>query len=351
MACLHPLTIKNPRYKKLGELGSQQYISRYARDDPRLQIYKGSVLVSDWYEDEVRIPRYKYIIPDEYIQVPCGKCANCQKNKRLQWSVRLLIESRNYTQNCFVTLTIAPKYYKEVFADPKKYLKLYIDRLRKRLGYRPKYFIVPEIGQDQEYTNRLHFHGIIFDTPESKIPYSVIRDLWHYGIADTGYCNDKTCNYVVKYILKDYSKELGIDFKPFVFCSNGIGKSYLDDLSNKSKWHINNFDFRDYIMFGNCRYPLPVYYRDKLYSESVKFYKMLNNRFDESPFEIVFNGTTYNDRRAFVTARSSFYDWTLFHNLSKPLKPVADIIGSMRNINYSELNSFTIPLLKQGKLF
>lgn len=350
MACLHPITIRNPRYRKLGKEGSREFVRKHARDDPRLQIYKGKVLISEWYDEDKYHYVYDYIIPDEYIQVPCGKCANCIKNKRQQWSIRLLIETRNYEQCCFITLTIAPKYYKKVFSDPKKYLKLYIDRLRKRIGYRPKYFIIPEIGTDQNYSNRLHFHGIIFDTPQSKIPYKVIRDSWQYGIADTGYCNDKTCNYVVKYILKDYEKEFGIKFKPFIMCSNGIGKSYLDNPSLK-EWHINGFDFRDYIVFGNCRYPLPVYYRDKLYDEDVKFYKMLNRVFDETPFEKVFNGITYRDLRSYRSAVDSFYNWTLLHDLSKPLTPIKDIVGNLRNVDYRDINSFTEKFLKQGNLF
>lgn len=264
------------------------------------------------------LPHYEYYPPDYELKVPCGKCAECQKNRRLQWSVRLLVECRQYEHNTFITLTLAPKFYKWALKNPKEPLKLYIDRLRKKIGFRPKYFIVPEIGQDQKYSQRLHYHGIIFGTTPDKIPYLVLKSCWNYGISDTGYCNDKTCNYVVKYILKDYAKD-GIKFKPFVFCSNGIGKAYLDK-PDVFKWHLNNFDFRDFINFEGNMYPLPVYYKNKLYDDDIKLVKMLNTIYDTAPFERVFNGVTYSNRRVYADALKSYYDWTLRLKLSEKVK-------------------------------
>lgn len=313
MPCLHPITIKNKRYQKMTKAELQDYMIN------RIGLANCIAFQKNTYSrNGVSLPHYQYYPPDYELKVPCGKCAECQKNKRLQWSIRLIVETRQYNHNTFITLTLAPKYYKWAFKNPKEPLKLYIDRLRKRIGFRPKYFIVPEIGQDQNYTQRLHYHGIIFGTDEDKIPYKVLRDCWTYGISDTGFCEDKTCNYVVKYILKDYGKD-GIKFKPFVFCSNGIGKAYLDN-PNISKWHINNFDFRDYINFNGTLYPLPVYYKNHIYNDDVKLVKMLNKIYDSGPFEVKFNGITYTDKSCYNDAINRFYDWTLNHDLSKPVK-------------------------------
>lgn len=324
MACLHPIKIKNRRYEKFDAVKLNNYCIQKIGIENCICTLKGEVLISNWYEDAKYRKVYNYIPPDYYLYVPCGKCAECQKTKRLQWSFRLITHCRQYSDNAFVTLTIAPKYYKAIYKEPKKYLQLFIDRLRKRLGFRPEYFIVPEIGVDDRYTHRLHFHGIIFDTPESKIPYSTIIDTWQYGIVHVDATSDKTCHYVAKYILKDYKKELGINFKPFIFCCNGIGKSYLDD-KNVIQWHVNGFDFRDYTKIGDVVFPLSPYYRDKIYSDEVKVVKMVNRIWDASLwFSKVFHGRTFDNPHAYYTAVDSYYRYTLRQGLSNPIIPPRD---------------------------
>lgn len=255
-------------------------------------------------------PYYEYFPPDYLLKVPCGKCAECRKSKRLQWSIRLINEIRSHDENHFITLTLDDASLKRFKKTPKKPLMLYIDRLRKNIGFRPKYFFVSELG---ETNNRLHYHGIIFGVSKDKLPFTTERDKWKYGHVWIGYCNDKTANYITKYILKD-----DVNYKPFILCSNGIGISYLDK-KNISSWHINGFDFRDYINHNGTMYPLPVYYKNKLYNDDVKLVKMLNNVYDVGPFERYFNGITYTDKLAHYKALKRFYEWTLSQKLS--IKP------------------------------
>lgn len=249
----------------------------------------------------------RYYPPDYQLSVPCGKCAQCLKTKRLGWSVRLLYELENYKESTFVTLTLDDKNLKRFKKTPKKPLLLYIDRLRKHLGYRPKYFFVSELGEEN---GRLHYHGIIFGTSKKEFPFELQRDKWQYGICWFGYCNAKTCNYIVKYLLKGSN-----GYKPFILCSNGIGKSYLDK-PNIESWHINNFDFRDYINKNGVLYPLPTYYSNKIYSEDVKLVKMLNKSiFDH--FERKFLGITYTNLFEYNKALQRHYEWTLKQKLSE----------------------------------
>lgn len=321
MACLHPIKIKNRRYEKFDVLKLNNYCVKVIGVEHCIPSFRGRTIstTEDPFDGFSYHDCYTYLPPDFYIYVPCGRCVECKKTKRLQWAFRLITECRSHLHNTFITLTIAPKYYKDIYNNPRKYLKLFIDRLRKRLGYRPKYFIVPEIGQDDRYTHRLHFHGIIFNTPKDMLPYKTIQDTWNYGRTDTGYCNDKTCNYVVKYILKDYKKDLGVDFKPFVHCSNGIGLSYLDKKDVVS-WHINGFDFRDYCKIGDVVYPMSPYYRDKVYSDDVKVVKMVNRIWDVVPwFEKSFHGRTFTSPFDYYQAVASYYRWTLKQGLSDPL--------------------------------
>lgn len=334
MPCLHPIKIRNKRYEKWDIVKLNNYcIEKIGVENCDIHL-KGHRYINDWFEEDKTLPVYEYIPPDYYLYVPCGRCVECLKNKRQQWAVRLLIESRQYEHNTFLTLTLSNEYEKEFRKDMKRPLMLYIDRLRKHLGYRPKYFFVAELGDEDEHTGRLHYHGILFNTDKKQLPYELQRSKWKYGHAFTGYCNDNTCNYVVKYVTKgnEPGKKLPKWFKPFVLVSNGIGKAYLDTVDKS--WHINGFDFRDVVKFGETIYPLPTYYRDKIYDEDVKLVKMLNRTKDwQSWFEKSFNGRVYDDPRLYREALDGYYRWSLASQLSNPLPPMRDSIGTLNAVN------------------
>ena len=294
MPCLNPKQIINPRYKEGGYKKRLIYCRDYFGFD-------NSILMSDpltgslsWYP------------PDYYIKVPCGMCAECKRIKRNGWSIRILHESRCHKHSAFVTLTLSPSSLKRFEKCPKEPLKLYIDRLRKSLGFRPRYIFVPELGDD---TERLHYHGIIFGAEESRITYNAIKKAWKYGIVTVSGLTDKRCSYVSKYMLKQTK-----DFKAFVMCSNGIGKSYVTE-ANAIK-HLNGFDPKLYIDFNGCKYSLPAYYKDKFFSPEIKAILLVNRLNDSSPFEKVFHGHIFNDEYSYQKALTSFYDWTLRQGLS-----------------------------------
>lgn len=258
--------------------------------------------------------------PDYYIDVPCGKCESCRKNKRLGWSLRLIEEINQHKESIFVTLTLDEKNLPIVAKEPKRYLKLYIDRLRKVLGYRPRYFIISELGDEKHHTGRLHFHGIFFGTGKDKFSFATARIKWPHGNTWTGYVNHKTALYLTKYMLKDKG-----DYKPILMCSNGIGASYINK-SNIHK-HLNGFDFQMFVSKGRHLFPLPQYYIRKMFNEDILLVKMLNNKLNPIS-EWSLNGRKYFDVRKYLDARDKYYDFTLRYGLSTPLK-TKDFYGKL----------------------
>ena len=61
-----------------------------------------------------------------------------------------------------------------------------------KIHYKQK---VPELGEN---TGRIHLHGICWGNPD------LVKENWKYGFVFQGnMCNEKTVNYVVKYMLKE----------------------------------------------------------------------------------------------------------------------------------------------------
>lgn len=297
MSCLKPILLKNPRYKKQ---------SKEEFDEYRKNVIGEHNLV---FNDNPYIGSIGFKPPDYYIKVPCGKCLECKKKKRLSWSLRLMHECRSHKESTFLTLTLDNEYLVEFKDDPKRPLKLYIDRLRKHLGYRPKYFFVNEYGEEND---RLHYHGVIFGTDKEKLPFDLLRGKWPYGISWLGsFCNYKTANYITKYMLK-YSG----DKKPFIMCSNGIGESYVTKPGCLEK-HLNNFDYRPYVHENNAFYPLPKYYVDKLFTDELKVCLMLNRTKQDKYY---LRGKEYRSEYEYLKARDRWYKDTLRLGMSDSLK-------------------------------
>lgn len=292
MSCLRPLTLPNPRYKKL--LKTPKKFADYCRDTLG---YEHCFFNST----DKSLPS-GFVPIDYWITVPCGKCAECRKKKRLEWSHRLAVEVMQHKESTFLTLTLDDKSLERFKATPKKPLMLFIDRLRKHLGYRPKYFFVSELG---EKTRRLHYHGVIFGTGRNGLSFDLMRGKWQYGIVWLApFCNVRTANYITKYMLKD-SK----GYKPFMMCSNGIGLAYVTEKTQQQ--FINNFEFNQYTKLGSAFYPLHRYYTERFMNDDLKMCKMLNSKYDTQPRKYVFKKIEYPDELSFLRARKKWYDWTL----------------------------------------
>lgn len=206
----------------------------------------------------------------KYVSVGCGNCIECRKQKARNWCVRLNEEIKLYRYKYFVTLTFAPdalnklcKQYNmnECNAVATKAVRLMLERYRKSEKKPLRHWFITEMGH--ENTERIHLHGIIFrDTP---LCTDELEKLWSYGKIDIGqYCNERTINYIVKYITKLDSDHKG--YVPTILCSAGLGQSYVNTSA-----HVHAFNrthTRDYYTLPNGqRVNLPIYYRNKLFTE------------------------------------------------------------------------------------
>lgn len=241
---------------------------------------------------DVQSARLNFATDEEFnnakLELPCGKCEVCKKNKRKEMAVRLTNEIESSENSCFVTLTYKPeelpyvnvktgevRRYKDIrdtvddilFRDEimqdwtptlvKKDLQDYLKRQRKYLSvslkkkeeYRDhvdklRYFAVGEYGSKK---SRPHWHLIIFGwNPSDKKVFcnrgqynlyrsKQIEDNWQFGISTVGDCNSAVAKYCAQYVTKKEDRQLNYksDFvqRELVLCSKmdgAIGASFCD---------------------------------------------------------------------------------------------------------------------------
>lgn len=206
-----------------------------------------------------------------FVPVGCGNCIECRKQKANEWRVRLMEELKVTKHAYFITLTFEPNELKELCtkyqlkesnAVAGKAVRLFLERVRKEYKKSVKHWLITELGQTS--SERIHLHGILF--MDYEIDNEWLQKFWKYGKCDTGqWCNTQTINYIIKYVYKLDPIHKG--FIPQIFCSAGLGKSYITNFT-KEKHKFMGKQTRDYYTLPNgARTALPIYYRNKLYTE------------------------------------------------------------------------------------
>lgn len=202
--------------------------------------------------------------PDEYVMVPCGHCKFCLRKKRTEWRLRLLQEHTCHTKVLFVTLSIAPRYYKDFINDPSPFLRKFFDNLRKKRKIHPnkmiKHWFITEGGDTAYDEHRFHFHGFLFGVVKRDLTYREIRKCWPYGHSWITLSSARLCNYTTKYITKESLTPQRI------FTSAGVGSSAESFLTfDKSVYRfVGSFTLRNrarrYFIprYYNLRHPVPV---------------------------------------------------------------------------------------------
>lgn len=209
----------------------------------------------------------------KYVPVGCGNCMECKKQKSRGWQVRLHEEIRYDNKCIFVTLSFSdeqltkldneiPQNYKAYYRDNKiatLAVRRFLELWRFKYGKSIKHWLVTELGQNK--TERLHIHGILWTTNKTQL-----NDTWKYGNIWTGtYVNEKTINYIVKYINKIDQKHLY--YNSIILSSKGIGKNYISRLDSKNnKFKGSNTD-QLYTTRTGIKLNLPIYYRNLLYND------------------------------------------------------------------------------------
>lgn len=216
----------------------------------------------------------------KYVPVGCGNCIECRKLKSREWQVRLNEEIKDHKYKYFVTLTFNERslqmlteeilksnlYHKDEDNEIATLaVRRFLERWRKKYGKSIRHWLITELGHTG--TERIHLHGIMFtkDNIEAlDIPY-----LWNYGIVDLGkYVNEKTVNYIVKYVTKVDNNHKG--YKPKILSSKGIGSNYLNRIDSKRNKYNGNETKEYYTTKTGLKLNLPTYYRNKLYTEDEK---------------------------------------------------------------------------------
>ncbi len=242
----------------------------------------------------------------------CGKCPQCKKQDRQEWSFRMLQELKCHKSGVFVTLTYnddnLPTNSDGVgtlnYTDIQKWLK----RLRFALtelgsDTQIRYWVCGEYGKRKA---RPHYHLILYGLKPDE--FKLINKTWGKGYVYLGYnLSPKCINYVSKYVQKQgaikYTPQLiGSDdwctrnnvTKPFRHMSLGLGKNYLTEQSVRYHLGVTSEPLRDslptFLNHNLCylnpvlyvttltnnkgdvyRQPLPRYYRRKIFYDNQMF--------------------------------------------------------------------------------
>lgn len=236
----------------------------YHSSDSVFFVHKG-----DFFSTRFNVPSCK-VYP---IMLPCRKCTSCLLSSSKEWASRLVLESLNWKNNIFLTLTyddehlpyldITPDYF-DVFPDEEElpnnptllpaHLQKFMKDFRRYLDYHYnfhglRFYCAGEYGSKSD---RPHYHIIVFNVPdefcdtfhlettnfrgERYFTSSVISQLWKYGFHVIGDLSYDSCSYVARYCLKkryqygdDYYLRKNV-LPEFQRSSNrpGISRSYYD---------------------------------------------------------------------------------------------------------------------------
>lgn len=239
--CLYPRLMKNKRYLMIGGNGKTKPIDDYRK---------------------------------QYVAIGCGHCIECRKQHAREWQIRLNEELKVQKFKYFVTLTFSKESLQNLVENNEKIkhnvnllaaraVRLFLERWRKKHKKSLRHWLITELGH--ENTERIHLHGIIFT--DFAITNDYINEIWKYGMTYTGeYCNEKTINYIVKYVTKVDTDHKG--YEADIFCSSGIGSNYYKDPYYKKLHAFKGKDTIQYYTLPNGqKVALPIYYRRHFWND------------------------------------------------------------------------------------
>jgi len=219
------------------------------------------------------------------VAVGCGNCMECRKQKSRGWQIRLLEDIKTNKNGKFVTLTFSNESIKELTekintkeikaegytldnAIATQAVRYFLERWRKKYKKSIRHWLVTEIGHNG--TENIHLHGIIW-TDETL---EEVERIWKYGIIWKGkktngkienYVNQKTVNYIVKYVTKTDEKHK--TYKGIILTSAGIGREYSKSINAKNNVYKGEKTEETYRTDSGYKISMPVYWRNKIYTE------------------------------------------------------------------------------------
>lgn len=217
------------------------------------------------------------------VAVGCGTCLECRKQKARDWTARLTEDIKDHTNGKFVCFTFSTESLQKLYKENEylqkfkgydldnaiatRAVRLFLERWRKKYKKSLRHWLVTELGHGE--TEHIHIHGIVWtDVPE------MLQPIWNYGYVWRGYevngkienyVNARSVNYIVKYVSK--MDEQHMNYKPVILTSAGIGAGYV----TKGRYLHNKFKGKEtsdyYRTETGHKIALPIYYRNKIYTE------------------------------------------------------------------------------------
>lgn len=212
------------------------------------------------------------------VPVGCGKCMECRKQEARKWQIRLLEDIRHNKNGQMIALTFSDESIKELTEEirnrrgyeVKGYeldneiatiaVHRFRERWRKEYKRSIRHWFITELGHNG--TENIHMHGIVW-TDKGK---EELDKHWKYGHTWVGtYVNEKTVNYNIKYVHKIDADHK--EYKPIILTSPGIGAGYIKRADAKANKYKEGETKEYYKTRTGHKVALPIYWRNKIYSE------------------------------------------------------------------------------------
>lgn len=362
MPCNHPLVglqyskvllnKQGEKYNAIKILNSEE-ISRYENFDN----FEEWPSYAKWIWEGKK--RYKI---KKVIQIPCGKCEGCRLDQAREMSIRCALESLEWKENHFITLTYDDKHIPKTrdhirartneitgevheidneeentlwYPDFQKFMKDLREYWRTHYNHTDiRFYMCGEYGPK---TNRAHIHAIIYNLPiepEDLIPYTrnkygqmrytcpVIENIWKKGFVTVADVSWETCCYVAQYCTKkkggtlygeikeDFYKRQG-KMPEFTQCSRrpGIGKAYFE----KNFWDIYKDDQIMLKAKTGLKKVRPSSYYDKLfedegYEEYLKELKEKRQEVAKENMKCILSRTTLTEKEYLLQREKALHD-------------------------------------------
>lgn len=258
MACFHPLRAYKSKVRKT-ETGKQLITFR---------------------KEEISA------LPYEKIDLPCGQCIGCRIQKSMEWSLRIMHESDQHIENCFITLTYDDEHLPKGGKLVRTHFTEFIRELRRsRPTIRIRYFMCGEYGEKYD---RPHYHAAIFNYQpiDMELWYRTDRgdciytsdeldSIWKRGIVAVGDLTIESAAYIARYVIKklnggpafdkyliDFNEETGeceVLEPEYITMSlrPGVGKNWFE------KYSMDCYP-KDWVTYNGKKFKIPRYYQ-KLY--------------------------------------------------------------------------------------
>ncbi len=261
-------------------------------------------------------PRFPNLKKEIY--VPCKHCVACRVNKTSEWTLRIMMELKNWDSARFITLTYRPGTTPADKTLVKDDLSDFFKALRQNLnGRKIRYFACGEYGErendptDWEKGKRPHYHAIVFGLTDSLEDRKAVFNAWGrsddfqwFGKDWRKSCGDVTpdsARYVAGYCQKKLNGKLGEEeylktnrIPPFQHQSKQLGEDYF--LSNIEQYKQDGF-----ILFNGKRHSIPETWKRKF---NIEFPILKDEMYEENKLKFL---------KIHTDIDSSYYDWVYFH--------------------------------------